>query len=113
MSGTPELAQVVTGPYPLYVRRTPSGAALDVGSLAEALLVELAVRYDADPDGVGKVLVDIARLAASVQSQGRYSQAQRKLDDRTEKLLKELGGAEQRLYGDQVQQLADTLGGAA
>ena len=113
MTEAPELLHTVSGPHRLYVRRIPAGVGLDFGHLVESLLVELAQRYEEDPEGVGEDLTRIAELASSAAHQGRDSHARHDLDDATEALLEELGGAEQHLYGDQVRRLAETLRVAA
>lgn len=108
MSPTEGAAQPVTGPHRVYVGSIPGGVTLDVSHFVETLLVDLAARYENDPENVGEFLCAIANAARHGRDGGDVDAAEDR-EHLVDQLLEELGGAQQYVYGDQVRRLADTL----
>lgn len=90
---------LVTGPFRLYVRRTPTGAALDVEHYLTAVIQTLA-----DNPDLMELLDEIAVDRAEARSHDGWEPE----DCLVEKLSIALG-YELPLYGDAVARLADRL----
>lgn len=101
---------------PVRVRRTGLAVELDTSALMRTLLVALADQFAEDPEGVGELLTEIAELSASARSEhtldGR-GHAEHARDERLDKLVEELGGAEQQLSFSHAWQVIDALARAA
>ncbi|MBH1932921.1 hypothetical protein I5Q34_01200 [Streptomyces sp. AV19] len=87
----------VTGPVPIYVRRSPAGAVLDVESYAHRVITTLADEYLDE-------LIEIAEDRANVREYDGH-RPEGLLVER----LAEAVGYELPLYGVQVTELADRL----
>ena len=91
----------VAGPYPMYVRTTGLGAAIDVHPLVGALFRALAREFADDAAGVGDELTTIADASGP------------ELDALMEVLLDRLGGTEMRYGATGARTLADRIKAAA
>lgn len=102
----PEAVTAQAGPYAIGVRRLPGGAELDVTRAVHCLLIELADRYDRDPEAIGERLGELAEAASASR---RSSAGDRELHRLADDLLEKLGGARIALYGAQVTRLIEHL----
>lgn len=103
---------IVPEVYRVHLRRTPVGAELDVTALVEALVKQLADNYADDPAGVGETLERIAELAeqsADAYGTDAHGWASAERDDLIERLIDDMGGARQRLYGPQAVRLGELI----
>jgi hypothetical protein len=91
----------IAGPYPMYVRTTGLGAAVDVHPLAAALFRAHAAEFTEDPDGVGEELTAIADASGPA------------LDALLDELLDRLGGTEMRYGATAARALATRITAAA
>lgn len=89
----------ITGPYPVYIRRIPTGVMLDVESYLTAMVVTLA-----DNPGLLNLLDEIATDRAQAKEHDGWEPEQLLV----EKLCTALG-YELPVYGDAVARLADRL----
>ncbi|MEU3447199.1 hypothetical protein AB0H29_08210 [Streptomyces thermolilacinus] len=104
--------RTVPDAFPLYVRRTPLGAELDVSSLVECMVRQLAENYAEDPDAVGADLLRVAELEAAAVDElhldgAGYAAPQR--DALVERLVDEVGGARLRLVGPSAVRLGELI----
>lgn len=93
----------ITGPYPVYIRRIPTGVMLDVESYLTAMVVTLA-----DNPDLRDLLDEIATDRAQAKEHDGWEPEQLLV----EKLCTALG-YELPVYGDAVARLADRLSAAA
>lgn len=89
----------ISGPHPVYIRRIPTGAMLDLESYLTATLITLADNPD---------LLDLLMEIAEDRGQARAHDGWEPEDCLVEKLCTALG-YELPLYGDAVGRLADRL----
>ncbi|MGW1174589.1 hypothetical protein ACWD4P_12815 [Kitasatospora sp. NPDC002543] len=90
-------AEQITGAYPLWVRPTGLGVAIDAHPLVSALIRALAAEVVEDPDGVVAELKTIAEAAGPEQ------------DAMVEQLLTRLGGTDARYATADARRLAEVL----
>jgi hypothetical protein len=90
-------AERINGAYPLWVRPTGLGVAIDVHPLVSALVRGLAAEVAEDPDGVVAELATIAEAAGPEQ------------DAMVEQLLTRLGGTDSRYAAADARRLAEVL----
>lgn len=90
-------AERITGAYPLWVRPTGLGVAIDAHPLVSALVRALAAEVAEDPDGVIAELVTIAEASGPEQ------------DAMVEQLLTRLGGTDARYAAADARRLAEVL----
>lgn len=103
----------VSGPHRTYVRRTPTGAELDVSAFVEVLLVQLAQDFAEDPQAMAEELEELAAADSSSSFQtshgGDDAPATHERDAMVQDLLDRIGGGKLPVYGDQVGRLAQAL----
>ncbi|MFD0408593.1 hypothetical protein [Kitasatospora sp. NPDC127116] len=90
-------AERITGAYPLWVRPTALGVAIDAHPLVSALVRALATEVAEDPEGVTAELAVIAEASGPEQ------------DSMVEQLLMRLGGTDARYAAADARRLAEVL----
>ncbi|MFE6866051.1 hypothetical protein ACFVFS_05805 [Kitasatospora sp. NPDC057692] len=90
-------AERITGGYPLWVRPTALGVAIDVHPLMSAVLRELASHAAEAPEDVAAELVAIAEASGPRQ------------DALVEGMLRQLGGTDSRYAARDARRLAEVL----
>lgn len=90
-------AERINGAYPLWVRPTGLGVAIDAHPLVSALVRGLAAEVAEDPDGV------VAELAVIAEASGPEQDAM------IEQLLERLGGTDARYAAADARRLAELL----
>lgn len=90
-------AERITGAYPLWVRPTALGVAIDAHPLVSALVRGLAAEMVEDPEDVGAELVAVAEASGPEQ------------DALVEQLLERLGGTDARYAAADARRLAEVL----
>lgn len=100
----------IEGPFPLTLRATDDGAALDLTRFLFPVLAELCQQAAEDPEGVGQELADLGDLLQSADVQGRDSHARHEADERMHTLIDELAdGGSMPLYATGLRQMRDAL----
>ncbi|ABD94176.1 unknown [Streptomyces phage mu1/6] len=90
-------AERINGPYPLWVRPTGLGIAVDAHPLVSALMRGLAAEMAEDPEGVTAELIEIAEASGPEQ------------DSMVEQLLDRLGGTDARYAAADARRLVEAL----
>ncbi|MDN3244097.1 hypothetical protein [Streptomyces sp. ZSW22] len=108
---TYDTTATVSGPFPIRINATPSGAELDLTAfLVSAVFTELITAADEDPEGLVDELRDMAGLLRSAVHQGRDSHARHEFDERMQALVKEFGNDGMvPVYGAAVGRMAQRL----
>lgn len=79
----------IEGPTPLTIKATANGAELDITRFLRAVFLDLFDAADADPEGFGAELADMAALSVSAQHGGANSHARHEYDERMNRLIEQ------------------------
>lgn len=99
------LGGAYSGPTRVNVSSIPGGAALHLDDHLVRLILELAEQFTEDPNGIGDQLREIDALS----NPRTDSHAEHERDLLVDELLEQVGGTHLRLYGPQVQRVAELL----
>ncbi|MER6235901.1 hypothetical protein ABT185_07470 [Streptomyces clavifer] len=94
-----------SGPTRVNVSSIPGGAVLHLDHHLFRIVLELAEQFTEDPDSIGEQLREIDALSNPRQD----SDAEHERDRLVDELLDQVGGTRLRLYGPQVQRVAELL----
>lgn len=99
------LGGAYSGPTRVNVSSIPGGAILHLDHHLFHTVLELAEQFVEDPKGIGDQLREIDKLS----NPRKDSHAEHERDGLVTELLAQLGGAELRLHGPQVERVAELL----